>query len=194
MAGPQFPFPEAPLAGQAGQIYRLAEARLEWFCLEDDDYRPQLPDAQGVLHSRGFPATASRGESPKPWRNFVLTPPGFSLYSWLNPRSGRQVKTAPLLVFFEVGHKVAMHTEKGFHGVSGAVAEVQPNYFWRVAIEEAAVAEVGIFGDDHESISLGIFPNGRIVRFMQMKREQMVRVGKQIGKAPNQFWREVVVV
>ena len=55
MAGPRFPFPEAPLAGQAGQIYRLAEARLEWFCLEDDDYRPQLPDAQGVLHSRGFP-------------------------------------------------------------------------------------------------------------------------------------------
>ena len=29
--------------------------RLEWFCLEDDDYRPQLPDAQGVLHSRVFP-------------------------------------------------------------------------------------------------------------------------------------------
>jgi hypothetical protein len=74
--------------------------------------------------------------------------------SGLNPRSGRQVKTAPLLVFFEVG----------------------------------------IFGDDHESISLGVFPNGRIVRFMQMKREQMVRVGKQIGKAPNQLWREVVVV
>src|ERR1035437_8814645 len=29
--------------------------RLKWFCLEDDDYRPQLPDAQGVLHSRVFP-------------------------------------------------------------------------------------------------------------------------------------------
>ena len=55
MAGPQFPFPEAPLAGQAGPIYRLAEARLEWFCLEDDEYRPQLPDAQGMLHSRVFP-------------------------------------------------------------------------------------------------------------------------------------------
>ena len=33
----------------------MTEARLEWFCLEDDDYRPQLPDAQGVLHSRVFP-------------------------------------------------------------------------------------------------------------------------------------------
>jgi len=33
----------------------VAEARLEWFCLEDDDYRPQSPDAQGELHSRIFP-------------------------------------------------------------------------------------------------------------------------------------------
>ena len=33
----------------------MAEARLEWLCLEADDYRPQLPDAQGVLHSRVFP-------------------------------------------------------------------------------------------------------------------------------------------
>jgi hypothetical protein len=33
----------------------LTDIFLEWFCLEDDDYRPQLPDAQGVLHSRVFP-------------------------------------------------------------------------------------------------------------------------------------------
>ena len=36
-------------------VWLLAEARLEWFCLEEDDYRPQLPDAEGVLHSRFFP-------------------------------------------------------------------------------------------------------------------------------------------
>ena len=36
-------------------VWLVTEARLEWFCLEDDDYRPQLPDAQGVLHSRVFP-------------------------------------------------------------------------------------------------------------------------------------------
>jgi hypothetical protein len=36
-------------------VWLVAEARLEWFCLEDDDYRPQLPDAQGVLHGRVFP-------------------------------------------------------------------------------------------------------------------------------------------
>ena len=38
-------------------VWLVAEARLEWFCLEDDDYRPQLPDAQGVL--RGHYATTS---------------------------------------------------------------------------------------------------------------------------------------
>jgi hypothetical protein len=31
------------------------EARLEWCCLEEDDYCPQLPDAPGVRHSRVFP-------------------------------------------------------------------------------------------------------------------------------------------
>jgi Uma2 family endonuclease len=36
-------------------VWLVAEARLEWFCLEEDEYRPQQPDAQGVLHSRGFP-------------------------------------------------------------------------------------------------------------------------------------------
>ncbi len=37
------------------QVWLLAEARLEWFCLEEDEYRPQLPDADGLLRSRGFP-------------------------------------------------------------------------------------------------------------------------------------------
>ena len=36
-------------------VWLVAEARLEWFCLEEDDYCLQLPDAQGVLHSRIFP-------------------------------------------------------------------------------------------------------------------------------------------
>ena len=38
-----------------GSRQAISEARLEWFCLEDDDFRPQLPDAQGVLHSHVFP-------------------------------------------------------------------------------------------------------------------------------------------
>ena len=36
-------------------VWLVAEARLEWFCLEEDDYCSQLPDAQGLLHSRVFP-------------------------------------------------------------------------------------------------------------------------------------------
>ena len=36
-------------------VWLVTEARLEWFCLEDDDYRPQLPDTRGELHSRLFP-------------------------------------------------------------------------------------------------------------------------------------------
>jgi len=36
-------------------VWLVSEARIEWFCLEDDDYRPQLPDTDGLLHSRVFP-------------------------------------------------------------------------------------------------------------------------------------------
>ena len=36
-------------------VWRVAEGRLDWFCLEGDEYVPQTPDAQGMLHSRGFP-------------------------------------------------------------------------------------------------------------------------------------------
>jgi Uma2 family endonuclease len=36
-------------------VWLVAEARLEWFCLEDDEYRPQPPDAEGFFHSRVFP-------------------------------------------------------------------------------------------------------------------------------------------
>ena len=36
-------------------VWLVAEARLQWFCLEEDDYCHQSPDAQGVLHSRVFP-------------------------------------------------------------------------------------------------------------------------------------------
>ncbi|MEK7675389.1 MAG: Uma2 family endonuclease [Verrucomicrobiota bacterium] len=44
-------------------VWLVAEARLEWFCLEDDEYRPQLPDAEGVLHSRVFPGLCLRAEA-----------------------------------------------------------------------------------------------------------------------------------
>ena len=36
-------------------VWRVAEGRLDWFCLDEDEYRPQAPDAQGLLHSRVFP-------------------------------------------------------------------------------------------------------------------------------------------
>jgi Uma2 family endonuclease len=36
-------------------VWLVAEARLEWFCLEGDEYRLQSPDAEGLLHSRVFP-------------------------------------------------------------------------------------------------------------------------------------------
>jgi Uma2 family endonuclease len=36
-------------------VWCVADRRVEWFCLEDDEYRPQSPDAQSTLQSRVFP-------------------------------------------------------------------------------------------------------------------------------------------
>lgn len=36
-------------------VWLVSEARLEWFCLEDEQYRAQTPDAQGMIESCGFP-------------------------------------------------------------------------------------------------------------------------------------------
>jgi len=36
-------------------VWLVAEARLQWFSLEGDDYRPLVPDADGVLNSLVFP-------------------------------------------------------------------------------------------------------------------------------------------
>jgi Uma2 family endonuclease len=36
-------------------VWRTLEAQLDWFVLETDDYRIQLPDDQGIVRSRIFP-------------------------------------------------------------------------------------------------------------------------------------------
>jgi Uma2 family endonuclease len=36
-------------------VWVVAEGRVEWFILQDDEYVPQQPDAQGLLQSRVFP-------------------------------------------------------------------------------------------------------------------------------------------
>ena len=36
-------------------VWVVTEGRVEWCILEDDEYAPQQPDAQGLLHSRVFP-------------------------------------------------------------------------------------------------------------------------------------------
>jgi Uma2 family endonuclease len=36
-------------------VWRTAERRFDWFCLEEDEYQAQVPDAQGLLRSRTRP-------------------------------------------------------------------------------------------------------------------------------------------
>lgn len=36
-------------------VWVVTESHLHWFCLEDEEYVAQEPDAHGLCHSRGFP-------------------------------------------------------------------------------------------------------------------------------------------
>ena len=36
-------------------VWRVAEGRVDWFCLEKEGYVAQTPDANGLLPSRVFP-------------------------------------------------------------------------------------------------------------------------------------------
>jgi Uma2 family endonuclease len=45
-------------------VWRVAEQTLDWFCLEEEEYRPQPPDAQGFLHSRTFPGLRLPADAP----------------------------------------------------------------------------------------------------------------------------------
>lgn len=36
-------------------VWRTLDAQFDWWILEADDYRPNAPDAQGILHSQVFP-------------------------------------------------------------------------------------------------------------------------------------------
>ena len=36
-------------------VWRVHDRAVDWFVLADDEYRPQVPDAHGVLHSPNFP-------------------------------------------------------------------------------------------------------------------------------------------
>ncbi len=36
-------------------VWRVHDRAVDWFVLTDDEYRPQVPDAHGVLHSPNFP-------------------------------------------------------------------------------------------------------------------------------------------
>ena len=68
-------------------VWLVAEARLEWFCLEEDEYRPQLPDAQGLFTAAASPASvcpsprSSPATRPKSWRRWPSTSPGIKVRS-----------------------------------------------------------------------------------------------------------------
>src|SRR5439155_15363221 len=36
-------------------VWRTAEKQFNWLLLQDEEYRPNPPDSEGIIHSRAFP-------------------------------------------------------------------------------------------------------------------------------------------
>jgi hypothetical protein len=74
----------------------------------------------------------------------------FDLSQFQNPR---------LRISKEFMDQSGIVAQCGFHVLRGTISQLQPEYFWRKSVKKCEIVEVGIFGDDVESIGLGIGPN-----------------------------------
>ena len=103
------------------------------------------------------------------------------------------MQAASLQLLLEGDDDGKMISQEHLHSLGRAVSQMQPNHFRRVAQEEAAVAEVRVFGNDREAVRLCVIPNHHVIRFVQAEKEDMDRVREEIHQPPNQVRRQIVV-
>lgn len=86
------------------------------------------------------------------------------------------MEAASLRLLLEGDDDGSIVSQERLHRLGRAVSQMQPNYLRRVAQEEAAVAEVRVFGNDREAVRLSVIPNHHVIHFMQAEMENMIRV------------------
>src|SRR5947199_6661302 len=74
-----------------------------------------------------------------------------------------------------------------------AVADAKPNQLRRMAVKQAALVEIGIFGDNDEAVHTRIFPNIFVRLSEQPAFAHMDAAGKKRRPQAGQLRREVLV-
>lgn len=86
------------------------------------------------------------------------------------------MEAASLRLLLEGDDDGSIVSQERLYRLGRAVSQMQPNYLRRVAQDEAAVAEVRVFGNDREAVRLCVFPNHHVICFVQAEMENMSRV------------------
>ena len=75
-----------------------------------------------------------------------------------------------------------MFTQKGFNCMDRTVLQTNPNKLGRKAIKQASLLKIGIFGDNDQTLALGIFPDGGVFGLPQSHVPDMKTSGIKIGQ------------
>lgn len=86
-----------------------------------------------------------------------------------------------------------MPAQEGFDHGRGAITGSNPNHFRRVAEEEAALMEIGIFGHDREAMLNRILPDRVIAGRAEIGVAHMLGVGVVVLQGGDESIRQVVI-
>lgn len=77
--------------------------------------------------------------------------------------------------------------------IARAIANSEPDEFWRMAVEQTALLEVGIFGNDGKTVITRVLPNLFICCALESAIPQVQAARILRGKQSWQFGRKVLI-
>ena len=83
------------------------------------------------------------------------------------------LQTSGVRIGFEGDHPSGVGAQQLFHAGDGGVAAAQPDDFRRVPAQNAQVGEIGVEGDDDQTVGFGVVPDDRVIRSFQTQQARM---------------------
>lgn len=103
-------------------------------------------------------------------------------------------KQTRLFVFVDEVHDDEPRIPQDFPGFPrGAIRGTEPDDLRRRASENASLLEIGVFRNDGETTSFGVFPNCFVSGASQAAGVHMRRTGINVGERFHEAWRKIFV-
>jgi hypothetical protein len=83
--------------------------------------------------------------------------------------------------WFKLSQISVVLPEQSNHVICGAIAYSQKNQFRWVSVNQRALEEIGVFGNDYESVCSRKLPDILIGRSVQVEITNMSRIRKEVG-------------